>query len=198
MRSLWVKLTSYLNGLKPSFKIFLVLAGYVGAIVGAGLAYYLYTLATQTPDRQTYGAMYEFGDWIFFCFVWAALSLVPTFLALFFLRPYEKFWNALAVIVMALAVTGPLFEIANMVVFKMEINNHAGASLSGMSVLGSVVSFFGLARLASAPFLIFGYLISAVVTPFRVPRRRFLIGAVIEMLLIIYVVIHLLLTHQFA
>src|SRR5258708_26208179 len=50
--------------------------------------------------------MYAFGDAILFVAVFGVVALAPTGAALFFLRPYRRFWTVLAALGLAVAVTG--------------------------------------------------------------------------------------------
>jgi hypothetical protein len=91
---------------KSSSKIILVITGYLLALVIAWVVVTIYVAATSGPDRQTYGAMYDFGDSILFLGVFALASLPATGAALFFLRPYQVFWRVLAAGAVGIAVTG--------------------------------------------------------------------------------------------
>jgi hypothetical protein len=91
---------------KSSSKILLVGAGYLAALGIATVVVWFYAAATQGPDRQAYGGMFAFGDDLLFLGV-ASLAAIPaTGAALFFLRPYPRFWSLSAVTALALAATG--------------------------------------------------------------------------------------------
>src|SRR5262249_10185139 len=64
----------------------------------------IYIASTSGPDRQTYGAMYDFGDSILFLAVLAVAAVPATGAALFFLRPHRSFWLAICVAAPAVAV----------------------------------------------------------------------------------------------
>jgi hypothetical protein len=50
--------------------------------------------------------MYAFGDLLLFIAVFGILALFPTGLALYFLRPVEKFWAVLSIGFLSIAVIG--------------------------------------------------------------------------------------------
>lgn len=79
--------------LNTPLKIGIILAGYGSALFGAFAVSYI--RAENTPAPVSSG-MYAFGDSILFLGVFGLLALVPTGLLLFFLRPFAKFWIALA------------------------------------------------------------------------------------------------------
>ena len=82
-----------------------VLAGYAGAFVAALIVFDQRLRATAgDPDAQR--GMHAFGDGLLFFYVFGLVALLPTALALYYLRPLRKFWNALAVGALALAATG--------------------------------------------------------------------------------------------
>jgi hypothetical protein len=128
-------------------KVGLVVAGYVLAFAASAAIIWIYTAATSGPDRQTYGAMYEFGDSLLFLAVLGVASVPPTGLGLYFLRPYRAFWTALSYAASVTAVTG----IAALIAFLLGrgVNPHAGVaiwlSLATLRIL--VTPLFALASL---------------------------------------------------
>ncbi len=83
-----------------SRKIALVGLGYIGAVVIAVAAVAI-RVATSGPDAQASSGMYAFGDALLLIAVFGLFSLVPTAALLLFLRPYRRFWIALAAVVAA-------------------------------------------------------------------------------------------------
>jgi hypothetical protein len=71
-------------------KIGTVLIGYVIAILIAGAAVAIQVATTNGPDAQASSGMYAFGDAMLFVAIFGLCSLVPTVMALFFLRPYVR------------------------------------------------------------------------------------------------------------
>src|SRR5947208_11471265 len=86
-------------------KVASVLGGYVVAFLIASAVVAIYVAATNGADRQTYAAMYDFGDSLLFLAVFGAAAVPATAAALFFLRPYRPFWIALSVAALAIAIT---------------------------------------------------------------------------------------------
>src|SRR5215470_32852 len=81
--------------MRAAAKVGLVAAGYVGALVIAYVVVAVYVASTSGPDRQTYAAMYDFGDSLLFLAVFVVAALPATAAVLFFLRPHRSFWLAL-------------------------------------------------------------------------------------------------------
>jgi len=82
--------------MKPAAKVGVVVAGYLAAIAIACVALSIYVATTAGPDRQTYGAMFAFGDSLYFLGVLGVAAIPATGLGLFFLRPYPAFWRLLS------------------------------------------------------------------------------------------------------
>lgn len=79
-----------------------VVAGYVAAGIAASIAVYLQNLGSTDPDRAS-GAMYAFGDLLLWLAVFVVVGLVPTGMALFFLRGNRVLWRVLSTIAAVLA-----------------------------------------------------------------------------------------------
>ena len=98
--------TDLVQDMKRLIKVSVVLAGYVAALLGACAASYVRGLLT--PNDPASGGMQAFTDVSFFLAVLFILALVPTAVALWFLRRFEKLWTAFAVASLAVAATGPV------------------------------------------------------------------------------------------
>jgi len=83
-----------------------VIGGFALACLAASVAVQLRLLNTQSPEAQASAGMYAFGDLLLFLRVFGVLVLFPTGLALYFLRPVEKFWVVLSIGFLAIAITG--------------------------------------------------------------------------------------------
>lgn len=92
--------------MKTATKIAIVLCGYALACVIAIVVVHIYVIATAGPDRATYDAMFAFGDLMLFLGVLGVASIVPSALALWFLRGWRPFWVALSVAAVASAALG--------------------------------------------------------------------------------------------
>jgi hypothetical protein len=111
--------------MRAPVKIGLVLVGYVGAFVLGAAVVRARIAATSGPDRQTYAAMFGFGDDLVFLAVFGVAALVPTAAALFFLRPYRPFWRRLSVAALAVAST------AVVALFQQVVGRGADAQAAG-------------------------------------------------------------------
>ncbi len=154
--------------MKPIFKIALVAGGYVAAFLMASAVVAIRVANTSGPDAQAASGMYAFGDAILFVAVFGVAALVPTGAALFFLRPYRRFWVVLSALGLAVAVTG----IAAVVLFAL-----------GRSAVASPLATwaaFSVLRILVAPLLALVFLVCAVFSPYRAARIAFLAAAVME------------------
>jgi len=144
-------------------KIVLVLAGYAAAFALACIGFLILRVDPSLPDNQ--GGMAAFGDLMLFAGLLAILSLVPTALALIFLRPHAGFWRVLSVLCLLLAATGPL------------------AAMMMGRVLPAAwfwVELLSLLKVLGAPVLALGFLIFAAIAPSRRPRLILLLAAALE------------------
>jgi hypothetical protein len=155
--------------MKPSSKIMLVIAGYLLALAIAWAVVALYVAATAGPDRQTYGAMFDFGDSILFLGVFALASLPATGAALYFLRPYQRFWRVLAAGAAGIALTG----IVVLVDLLASRGSTAGALIGQWSMLSPIRAFL-------APVLAPIFLLSSRFAPTRVTRIVLLGASAVE------------------
>lgn len=158
-------------------KIGLVLAGYAAALGLAVAAVYLESIVSQAVRGQNSQGMVAEGDSILFLAVFGFVSLFPTGLGLYFLRPYPRFWTIFSYVALVLAVTGPLAEAMN-------------TSLRILQVFQSpwdIASFFGLARVFGAPILAAGFFATAWIAPDWKSRWKFLAACGIEAALCFYV-----------
>jgi hypothetical protein len=145
------------------FKPGVVLAGYGAALVAAcGV----FILMTWNRTDQDSGGMQAFGDLMLFAGLFGLFALAPTALALFFLRPFERFWSALSIASLTFAATGP---IAAFIIPRLDESNWM-----------LVVAAFAPLRVLGAPLLGLGFLIFAVIAPNRRSRWAMLAAAAIE------------------
>src|SRR6185295_7264873 len=91
--------------MKPLGKIGLVVLGYVVAAGVAMLVVRAYVVSTSGPDRQTYGAMFAFGDDLLFLGTLGITAIPATGAALYFLRPRRTFWRVLSTTSLIVACT---------------------------------------------------------------------------------------------
>lgn len=154
--------------MRSSLKVTVVAGGYAAAFLAASAAFAIRMAATR-GDPQAAGGMFAFGDSVVFVAVFGVLALLPTGAALYFLRPYRRFWMLLSFLCLALAVTG----LAAAILYA--VGRHAMppsplAMWAGLSVL----------RILVAPLLALAFLVCALITPYRSPRLAFLAATAIE------------------
>lgn len=150
-------------------KVGIVAAGYIGAFLVASAVVAIRLASTRGPDAQAESGMYAFGDLMLFVAVFGVAALVPSGVALFFLRPYRRFWAIVSALGLGVAVTG----LAAVVLFAM--GRHVPppsplATWAGLSVL----------RILVAPLLALAALVCTLLAPYRVPRLAFLAAATME------------------
>ena len=148
-----------------SYKLVVVLAGYAAALLVACAIFYVLTRIKASQDAN--GGMQAFGDSLLFLGLLGFFALMPTALALYFLRQSAKFWPWFSVACLALATTGP---VAALMMGRPQ--------QAPWAVL--VVGFFGLLKVLGAPLLGVGFLICAVLSPIRRSRWVLLGAAMIE------------------
>jgi len=148
-------------------KIGVVAAGYVIAVAAAFAVVSVYVAATSGPDRQTYAAMYDFGDMLLWLAVFGVAALPATGAALFFLRPYSLFWRASSTGARVLAAT------AVVTLFACVAPGMFGSwsALPAQSLSGATLLF----------------LLSALFAPARPFQRTFAIATAIEAALFVSV-----------
>lgn len=153
-------------------KVGIVLGGYAAALLVACTAFYARQLLAHYVAPQASSGMQAFGDLLFIAGLFAFLSLLPTALALYFLRPVEKFWVVLSIAALVLAATGPVAAAT----IRSLASNPAFAYLG----------FFLLLRVLGAFLLGLGFLVCAVIAPVRRARLLLLVAAGIEGLVSAY------------
>ena len=142
-----------------------VVLGYVAALVAACVAVYIRVLETQNdPAVQASAGMYAFGDFLLFVAVFGAMSLVPTALLLYFLRPYKAFWSVLSLAGLALAVIGPV----------------AAAIIQHSQAKSLITELFWCGQVTGSPLLTLGFLTCTVMAPNARSRWTLLAAALIE------------------
>lgn len=157
-------------------KLGVVLASYAVALLAAFVVSYARSYVEARVDpAQASGGMQAFGDMLFFFGLYGLLALVPTAMALYFLRPFEKFWTVFSTASLALSATGLLAEL---------MMRRAQQFPWAMFVVG----FFGLLKILGAPLFGMGFLICAALAPFRRPRRVLLAAAAVEFTVCAYAI----------
>jgi len=91
--------------IRPLAKVGIVIAGYVAAFAIAAAAVNARDLHASAQDQASSG-MYAWADMILFLEVFGLAAILPTALALYFLRPIRGFWIMFSVAALAFAATG--------------------------------------------------------------------------------------------
>ena len=162
--------------MKPVAKAGLVAIGYVAALAVALLVVGMYVARTSGPDRQSYGAMFAFGDSLLFLAAFGLAAVPATGAALFFLRPRPAFWVTLSVASLAVASTSLAAFLVN--VAPMVFDSHS--SLHSRSAFASL-------RILVAPLFAMFFLLSGLFAPSRSARISLVAAATIEVAVFAYV-----------
>jgi len=157
-----------------------VAAGYILALAVASAAEYIRYLFTQGPAAQAASGMYAGGDFMLFLGVLGFMSIFPTALGLYFLRPFKKFWVVFAYGALALALTAPLAEVTLMTLKTLQLCQ---------APLWDVVYLLGLLRIFATGVLAPGFALMAWVAPQKGPRLILLVAAGIEAALFLYIAV---------
>jgi hypothetical protein len=155
--------------MRPALRGGLVAAGYIGAFLIAAAVVAIRVATTSGPEAQASSGMYAFGDLALFVAVFGFLALVPTAAALYFLRPYRRFW----VVLSTLALIGAFTGVAAVLLYAL--GRHAAehsplATWTALSVL----------RILLAPVLAPAFLVFALLSAHRSPRLALLGAAMLE------------------
>lgn len=161
--------------MKPMLKVGLVALGYVAAFVIASVVTAIRIALTSGPDAQASSGMYAFGDAFLWLNVFGICALVPTAAALYFLRPYRRFWELVGFTAVVVAVTGVLSAAL-----------FAFGRAAELSILGVWAQLSPL-RMLVAPLLALVFLVCALVSPRGFPRLAFLSAALMEVAVSAYI-----------
>ncbi len=161
--------------MRPAVKVGVVAAGYLAAFLVAAGAVAIRIAATSGPDAQAASGMYAFGDAVLFVAVFGLLALVPTAVALYWLRPYRRFWTGLAGVALAVAATGA----AGAAAFALDRHSGPDAGLGALSVLRILLAF------ALAP----AFLVMAWIAPYRSSRLALLAAAGVELAVVAFALV---------
>ena len=151
-------------------KLWVVLGGYVAALLVSLAAYYIYVLLRKaTPDS---GGMQGFGDLALFFGVSGFSALIPTAAALYFLRPFPRFWSVFPMTCLLLAALG---LVAALLMGKLPQTGWA-----------SVLGLLGLLGVMGSPVLVLGFGFGAVLAPNRRSRWLMIAAVLTEVAMIGY------------
>jgi len=148
----------------------IVAAGYLSSMAVAVVAVVLYDNSFSAADQQAMGGMIAGGGMMLGGAVFFLLSLVPTSVALWFLRENRLAWSVFTLAALAVAVVG-LFA-----VFLPLAPRAWLATVPALDLLGMLSPLWML----STPLWIGGFLLFAVLAPATDLRRRLLVATAIE------------------
>jgi hypothetical protein len=173
------------DGVSRWKKLALVLAGYALAFAASILAVAIYDLRFSPADNQAMGGMIAGGEMMLGGAVFGFVSVVPTGLALWFLRGSRRFWSAFA-------AAGLAFAIAGLAAVLMPL------AARGAMATGPVLALVGLlaiVQMLGSPLWIGGFLLFAAIAPARELRRIMLIAAAIETVIAACGLVHFLMPY---
>jgi hypothetical protein len=153
---------------KPFLKIALVAGGYMAALCLASAVVAVHMGETDGPGARAAGGMYAFGDSLYFVGVFGLGALPPTGAALYFLRPYPRFWQVLSILGLSVAATGVVAAVL------FAVGRHAPPGL--LARLGAV----SVLRILAAPLLTLAFLVCTILAPHRFSRLAFLAATVLD------------------
>jgi len=153
-------------------RVLVVLAGYVLALVASAGVVALYDIRFTAYDNQTMGGMIAGGEMMLGAGVFFVASLLPTGLALWYLRRSRAFWSAFTFAGIAFAVLGlaSAFSVLGM------------RGSAGRMGFMDFVGLFGLIHMLGSPIWIGGFVVFAFLAPWRDLRRRMLMAVAAELL----------------
>src|SRR5258706_118204 len=142
-----------------AMQVAVVLAGYGAAIAAAVVAAWMYNARVAALPYDTSGGMYAAGEAMYSLGAFLVVALVPTLLALWFLRGHEKFWNLVAVVSLVFAVAGLLAVLTPLVTRS-----------TGRFAL-ALIGLLALAQLLGMPLWSVAFAVFAFLAPTRAASR---------------------------
>jgi len=164
-------------------KLGIVLAGYVLAFVTSFFMTALYDRQFSPEDNQTMGGMIAGGELMYGSAEFVLASLVPTGLALWFLRPNRRFWSAFSSAGLIFAIVGLAAVLATAT---------TGQTDRDRLPLLLFVGLLSIVQMLGSPLWILSFALFAALAPARDLRRRMLAALVIEFAIAAYGLIHFL------
>ncbi len=159
-------------------QVTLVVGGFVAAVVAGYVAAVLYDARVAKLPYDTSGGMYAGGQLLTSLAAFCAVALVPTLLALWFLRRHERFWNAVAVASVAFAIAGLVAVLTPLVVPDTQ------------HIAPLFMSLLGIAQLLGAPLWFMAFVLFAILAPSPRTRRKLVMAATIEVVIGVFALVH--------
>jgi hypothetical protein len=147
-------------------KVGAVLGGYLLAFAAAAVAAWRYDVRVSSLPYDTSGGMYAAGQAMAALAAFLVVALLPTSLALWFMRRHPPFWKGVGILALSFAGAGLLAVLSPLVL-------HGPPSTPALALL----SLLQLAQLLGTPLWIAAFVIFAFLSPTR-PARRLLVAAI--------------------
>ena len=160
-------------------KVGVVMGGYAAAVLAGIVASWLYNARVGALPYDTSGGMYAAGEMMSSIAAFLVVALVPTLLALWFLRHHEGFWNTMSVASLAFAAVG-LVAVLSPIVFPTP-PRHVGSL---------VVELLRLAQLLGVPLWCLAFGLFAFLAPTRATRRVLVTATAIELVIGVCALVH--------
>lgn len=146
-------LLSRMTTLPAWVKTGIVAGGYMAAILIASGVVAIF-VKLSGPERDASSGMAAFGEMLLFVAVFGVVSIVPTALALFFLRQCRRFWWACSVLALIIGGTSLAAVGLNILVPTGMLSGSLG-----------VWAMFAFLRIFLSPFLAVSFALSALIAP---------------------------------
>lgn len=160
-------------------KVGVVVGGYVLAVAAAAVTGWAYDARLRALPHDTSGGMYAGGQLLAALVAFLVVALVPTLLALWFLRRHTGFWNGVAVASIAFAALGLIAVVATM---AWRDTSH--------SVPFVLVDLVGLSQLLGVPLWIGAFVLFAVLAPSPAVRRKLSVAVALELVIGVFALVH--------
>ena len=147
-----------------------IVAGYVAALAAGAAAGWMYDWRMSRMPYDTSGGMYAGGEALTSLAAFLCVALVPTLLALWWMRRNRTFWNLTAAASIAFASVGVIAVVA----FKL------GDSSMTRNIAFVVLSVFGLLQLLGVPFWFAAFVLFAFLAPTPRTRQAMKVAVAIE------------------
>ena len=160
-------------------KVAVVAGGYAVAVVAGLAAGWLYDARVSKLPYDTSGGMYAGGEMLSSLAAFLVVALLPTLLALWFLRRNTRFWNVVAIVSVAFAGAGLLAILRPLV-----------SQTSGKNVGDLVLELVRVSHLLGAPVWLAGFTLCAFLAPSRGSRWTLLTATAIEVVIGVCAAVH--------
>jgi hypothetical protein len=150
-------------------KVGIVLAGYVLAFIASVASVAIYDRHFTAADNQTMGGMIAGAELMYGTGIFLLVALVPTLLALWFVRKSRPVWSWFTGFGLAFAILGLAAVLSTLAIREPP-----------RAPLIMLASVFGVAQMLGSPIWIGGFALFAWLAPARDLRRRMLFATAIE------------------